>query len=52
MYLGPVFNTLISFFQFLNLQLGDIVLSHIGPFHRDGIQDRAVAQHFLIQQLQ
>lgn len=51
MYLGPVFNDLVPLLQVLNLQLGYIVLSHIGPFHRDGVQDRAVAQHFLIEQL-
>ena len=41
----------VALLQVLQLQLGHVVLRHAGTLSCDGIQQAAVAQHLLVQQL-
>lgn len=47
-YHGIVFDSVVALLQILELQLSDIVLSYTGSLCSDGVQEGAVAEHFLI----
>lgn len=50
-YHGAVFDGVVALLQILELQLCDVVLRYAGTLCSDGVQQGAVAQHLLVQQL-